>query len=174
MEGMGDYERAYRRSLDDRDGFWAEAAEGIDWERRWDRVLDESRAPFHRWFAGARMNTCHNAVDRHAEGGRGEQPALIYDSAMTGRVERYTYRQLRDEVARLAGAIRAAGVDRGDRVIIYMPLVPQAVFAMLACARLGAVHSVVFGGFAAQELAARIDHAKPKLILSASCGLEPG
>jgi propionyl-CoA synthetase len=174
MAPMGDYEREYRRSLDDPEGFWGDAAEAIHWDRRWDRVLDDSRAPFHRWFPGGRLNTCYNAVDRHVEGGRGDQLALIYDSAMTGRIERFTYRELQTEVARLAGAIRAAGVEPGDRVIIYMPLVPQAVFAMLACARLGAVHSVVFGGFAAAELAARIDHAKPKLMLSASCGLEPG
>jgi propionyl-CoA synthetase len=168
------HEREHRRSLEDPDGFWAEAAEAIHWERRWDRVLDDTGAPFYRWFTGARMNTCHNAVDRHVEAGRGAQPALVYDSPMTGRIERFDYRQLQAEVARLAGALRAAGVERGDRVIIYMPLVPQAVFGMLACARIGAVHSVVFGGFAAQELAARIDHARPKLVLSASCGLEPG
>ncbi len=163
-----------RRSLADPEGFWGEAAAAIDWDRRWDCVLDRSRAPLYRWFRGGRLNTCWNALDRHVERGRAEQLALIYDSPVTGQVKRFTYRALRDEVARLAGALKALGVERGDRVIIYMPLVPEAVMAMLACARIGAVHSVVFGGFAAPELATRIDDAKPKVILSASCGIEPG
>jgi len=171
---MSTYELAHRRSLEDPEGFWGEVAEGIDWEQRWERVLDDRAAPLYRWFTGGRLNTCHNAVDRHVAGGRADQPALIYDSPMTGRVQSFTFRELQTEVARLAGALRDAGVEKGDRVIIYMPIVPQAVFAMLACARIGAVHSVVFGGFAAHELAARVDHAQPKLILSASCGLEPG
>jgi propionyl-CoA synthetase len=164
----------HRRSLADPEGFWGEAAAAIDWEKRWDHVLDQSRKPFYRWFAGGRLNTCWNALDRHVERGRAEQLALIYDSPVTGQVNRFTYRQLRDEVARLAGAIASLGVARGDRVIIYMPLVPEVVMAMLACARIGAIHSVVFGGFAAPELASRIDDAKPKLVLSASCGIEPG
>ena len=163
-----------RRSLADPEGFWGEAAAAIDWERRWDCVLDQSRKPFYRWFRGGRLNTCWNALDRHVERGRGEQLALIYDSPLSGQVKRFTYRALRDEVAKLAGALQALGVARGDRVLIYMPLVPEAVMAMLACARLGAIHSVVFGGFAAPELATRIDDAKPKLVLSASCGIEPG
>jgi propionyl-CoA synthetase len=167
-------EEAHRRSLADPEGFWGEAAAAIDWERRWDTVLDSSRPPFYRWFSGGRLNTCWNALDRHVERGRGEQLALIYDSPLAGEVKRFTYRQLRDQVAQLAGALRALGVARGDRVIIYMPLVPEAVMAMLACARLGAIHSVVFGGFAAPELATRIDDATPKVILSASCGIEPG
>src|SRR5262245_4664439 len=171
---MSTYELAHRRSLDDPEGFWGEVAEGIDWETRWERVLDDRNAPLYRWFSGGRLNTCHNAVDRHVAGGRADPPALIYDSPMTGRVQSFSFREVMTEVARLAGAIRAQGVGVGDRVIIYMPIVPQAVFAMLACARIGAVHSVVFGGFAAHELAARIDHARPKLVLSASCGLEPG
>ena len=162
------------RSLADPEGFWGEAAAAIDWERRWDCVLDQSRKPFYRWFRGAQLNTCWNALDRHVERGRAEQLALIYDSPVTGQVKRFTYRHLRDEVAKLAGALKDLGVERGDRVIIYMPLVPEAVMAMLACARIGAVHSVVFGGFASPELAARIDDAKPKLVLSASCGIEPG
>jgi propionyl-CoA synthetase len=137
-------------------------------------VLDDSRAPFFRWFAGGRLNTCHNALDRHVEGGRAEQPALIYDSPVTGTTAAFTYRELRDTVARFAGALAAQGVARGDRVIVYMPMVPEAIVAMLACARLGAIHSVVFGGFAANELASRIDDAKPKVVVSASCGLEPG
>jgi propionyl-CoA synthetase len=164
----------HRRSLADPEGFWGEAAAVIDWERRWDRVLDQSRKPLYRWFPGGRLNTCWNALDRHVERGRADQLALIYDSPVTGQVKRFTYRALRDEVAKLAGALRDLGVARGDRVIIYMPLVPEAAMAMLACARIGAVHSVVFGGFAAPELATRIDDAKPKVILSASCGIEPG
>src|SRR5436190_5041265 len=171
---MGGLEETYRRSLEEPEAFWAEAAAAIDWDEPWQRVLDDSRAPFYRWFAGARMNTCHNALDRHVEGGRAEQPALIHDSPVTNTVTTFTYRELRDAVARFAGALAAQGVTRGDRVIVYMPMVPEAVIAMLACARLGAIHSVVFGGFAANELATRIDDAKPKAVVSASCGLEPG
>src|SRR5581483_11040859 len=167
------YEEAYRRSLADPEGFWAEAAEAIDWETRWESVLDRSRPPFYLWFRGGRLNTCWNALDRHVERGRGEQVALIYDSPVTGTTKRFTYRELRDEVARLAGALKSLGVEKGDRVLIYMPMVPEAAMAMLACARIGAIHSVVFGGFAAPELATRIDDAKPKVILAASCGVEP-
>ncbi|MDE2514238.1 MAG: AMP-binding protein, partial [Alphaproteobacteria bacterium] len=166
------YAAAHRRSLVDREGFWAEAAQAIDWEKRWDTVLDSSRPPFFRWFKGARLNTCFNALDRHVDGGRAQQTALIYDSPVTGTVRKYSYRELRDQVALLAGALRMHGVKKGDRVLIYMPMVPEAAMAMLACARLGAIHSVVFGGFAAPELATRIDDAKPRLILSASCGIE--
>jgi propionyl-CoA synthetase len=168
----GDYRDAYERSLRQPDAFWAHAAEAVSWERRWDQVLDVSRAPFARWFPGGVLNTCYNAVDRHVERGRGRQRALIYDSPVTGTVQAFTYSELRDRVAQLAGALRSLGVGKGDRVVIYMPAVPEAVFAMLACARLGAIHSVVFGGFAAKELATRIDDATPKLILSASCGIE--
>ena len=166
------YQEVYERSLRDPEGFWADAAEEISWVRRWDRVVDASRPPFVRWFPGGVMNTCYNAVDRHVERGRGKQRALIYDSPVTGTVQTFTYLDLRDQVARLAGALRAQGVGKGDRVIIYMPAVPEAVFAMLACARIGAVHSVVFGGFAPRELATRIDDARPTLMLSASCGIE--
>jgi propionyl-CoA synthetase len=166
------YDDVYARSMRDPEGFWGAAAEDIYWERRWDRVFDGSRAPFHRWFVGGMLNTCYNALDLHVDRGRGKQPALVYDSPVTGTVKSFTYRELRDEVARCAGMLRAQGVDRGDRVIIYMPMVPEAVVAMLACARIGAIHSVVFGGFAAKELATRIDDAKPKLIVSASCGIE--
>ncbi len=166
------YAEAHRRSLADPESFWGEAAQAIDWEKRWDRVLDADNPPFYRWFPGGRLNTCHNALDRHVAGGRAEQAALIYDSPVTGQIQRFTYRALRDEVALLAGALRDLGVVKGDRVLIYMPMVPEAVMAMLACARLGAIHSVVFGGFAAPELATRIDDAKPKVILSASCGVE--
>ncbi|HXP05240.1 MAG TPA: propionyl-CoA synthetase [Stellaceae bacterium] len=162
----------YRRSLDHPEEFWAEAAEAIDWEKRWDRVFDDSRPPFYRWFTGARLNTCWNALDRHVAAGRGERVAIIYDSPVTDTFASFTYRQLRDRVARFAGALAGLGVVKGDRVLIYMPMVPEAAIAMLACARIGAVHSVVFGGFAAHELATRIDDAKPRVIVSASCGVE--
>ena len=168
------YEDAYRRSLADPEGFWAEAAAAVDWDKPWERVLDASNPPFYRWYRGGRMNTCWNALDRHVAQGRGEQAALIYDSPMAGVQQRWSFRALRDEVAQLAGALAAAGVEKGDRVLIYMPMVPESAMAMLACARLGAIHSVVFGGFAAPELAARIEDAHPKLILSASCGLDTG
>ncbi len=171
---MGRYAEIYRRSLEDPAGFWAEQAEKIDWIRRWDRVLDDSNPPFYRWFQGGVLNTCWNAVDRHVEAGRAHQPALIYDSAMTGEIRTLTYGELREAVARFAGVLRKYGVTKGDRVIIYMPMVPEAIIAMLACARIGAIHSVVFGGFASNELATRIDDARPKLVVSASCGLEPG
>jgi propionyl-CoA synthetase len=170
---MGRFDEVYRRSLDHPEAFWAEAAAAIDWDEPWERVLDDSREPFYRWFSGGRLNTCHNALDRHVEAGRANQLALIYDSPVTGASASFTYRELRDEVARFAGALTAEGVVRGDRVIVYMPMVPEAVIAMLACARIGAVHSVVFGGFAAHELASRIEDAKPKVIVSASCGIEP-
>jgi propionyl-CoA synthetase len=172
--GARPYDAVHRRSLTQPEAFWAEAATALHWDRPWDKVLDADAAPMYRWFTGARLNTCYNALDRHADGGRGEQPALIYDSPVTGSVARYTYRELRDLTARFAGALRAQGVRQGDRVVIYMPMVPEAAIAMLACARIGAVHSVVFGGFAAPELAKRIDAAQPVLIVSASCGIEPG
>jgi propionyl-CoA synthetase len=168
------YHDAHRRSLEDPEGFWGEAAEDIHWYRKWDRVLDDSAAPFYRWFPGGEVNTCYNAVDRHVEAGRADQAALIYDSPVTDTIRTYTYGELRDEVARCAGMLASLGVGKGDRVIIYMPMIPEAVISMLAVARLGAVHSVVFGGFAANELAVRIDDARPKAILSASCGIEPG
>jgi propionyl-CoA synthetase len=163
----------YRRSIDDKAGFWAEAAAGIDWYKTWDQVLDDSNPPFYRWFPGAELNTCYNAVDRHVANGRGEQAAIIHDSPVTNSRRSISYRELQALVARFAGLLRAQGVGKGDRVIIYMPMVPEAAIAMLACARLGAIHSVVFGGFAARELATRIDDAKPKAIVSASCGIEP-
>src|SRR5207248_632685 len=162
----------YAQWVKDPEGFWAEAGEAIHWYRRWERVLDGSRPPFYRWFPGAEVNTCYNALDWHVEHGRADQPALIYDSPVTGTVKRFTYRELRDAVARFAGVLIGQGVSQGDRVIIYMPMVPEAAIAMLACARIGAIHSVVFGGFASHELAARISHAAPKLIVSASCGIE--
>lgn len=163
---------AYRRAMADPERYWAELAEGIEWVRTWDKVLDGANAPFYRWYVGALCNTCHNALDRHVEDGRGDQPAIIYDSPVTDTVRILTYAQLRDLVARFAGVLAGLGVTKGDRVIIYMPVVPEAAVAMLACARLGAVHSVVFGGFAANELATRIDDARPKVIVAASCGIE--
>jgi propionyl-CoA synthetase len=166
------YDQVYARSLRDPDGFWAAAAEDISWDRRWDRVLDRSRPSFDRWFVGGMLNTCYNALDVHVERGRGKQRALVYDSPVTRTVRVFSYQGLRDEVAHFAGALRRRGVEKGDRVIIYMPMVPEAVIAMLACARIGAIHSVVFGGFASNELAKRIDDARPRLILSASCGIE--
>ncbi|MDE0031450.1 MAG: AMP-binding protein, partial [Deltaproteobacteria bacterium] len=166
------YMDVYRRALDDPEGFWAEAAEDIHWDKRWERVLDDSRPPFYRWFTGGALNTCYNALDVHVEQGNGDRAALIYDSPVTDGGKVFTYAELRDAVANFAGALRNHGVGAGDRVIIYMPMVPEAVVAILACARLGAVHSVVFGGFAANELATRIDDAKPKVMVSASCGIE--
>ncbi len=168
------YAQSHRRSLTDAAAFWAEAAETLHWDRRWDVTLDDRDAPMYRWFSGGQINTCYNALDRHVEGGRADQAALIYDSPLTGSQQTYTYRELRDRVARFAGALRAQGVAKGDRVVIYMPMVPEAAIAMLACARIGAIHSVVFGGFAAPELAKRIDDAQPVLVVSASCGIEPG
>ena len=166
------YDTVYGDSLREPERFWAGAADRIHWERKWDRVRDDSRAPFYRWFVGGILNTCYNALDLHIDRGRGKQLALIYDSPLTNMIKTFTYVRLRDEVARVAGALRLQGIEKGDRVIIYMPMVPEAVMAMLACARIGAIHSVVFGGFASKELATRIDDAKPKLILSASCGIE--
>jgi propionyl-CoA synthetase len=168
------FDDVYRRSLEDSEAFWAEAAEVIHWDKKWDRELDFDNPPFFRWFVGAECNTCYNAVDRHVEDGRGDQAAIIYDSPITGSQKTYTYQELQDVVARCAGMLKDLGVGKGDRVIIYLPMVAEAAISMLACARLGAVHSVVFGGFAANELATRIDDAQPKVIMSASCGIEPG
>jgi propionyl-CoA synthetase len=170
----GRYEQHAARALADPEGFWAEQAERVHWYKRWDRVLDDSNPPFYRWFAGAEVNTCYNAIDRHVEAGRGDQAALIYDSPVTDTKLHISYTEMRDRVALFAGALAAQGVRKGDRVLIYMPMVPEAVIAMLAAARLGAVHSVVFGGFAARELATRIDDAKPVVMVAGSCGIEPG
>jgi propionyl-CoA synthetase len=166
------YTETYRRSLEEPEAFWAEAAGALHWSRPWKRVLDDSKAPFYQWFEGGEINTCYNALDRHCESGRGGQAALIYDSPVTGQVKTYSYDELRDETARCAGALVKQGVGKGDRVIVYMPMIPEAVIAMLACARIGAIHSVVFGGFAANELATRIVDARPRLVVSASCGIE--
>ena len=174
LDSSGPYATAYERSLKDPDGFWGEAARAVDWDVVPPKVLDGSDAPYYRWFSGGRLNTCFNALDRHVAGGHGDRTALVYDSPVTGTSASYTYAELTDVVARFAGALRALGVGAGDRVIVYMPMVPEAVIAMLATARLGAVHSVVFGGFAPHELALRIDDAAPKVVISASCGIEPG
>ena len=166
------YDEAFQKSLTDPEGFWGKAAEDCHWYKKWDKVLDDSRKPFYRWFVGGEINTCYNALDYHIDNGRGDQLALIYDSPVTNTIKKYTYTQLRDEVAKFAGVLVAQGVQKGDRVIIYMPMIAEAAIAMLACARIGAVHSVVFGGFAAKELATRIQDAKPKVMVSASCGIE--
>ncbi|MDT7589429.1 MAG: propionyl-CoA synthetase [Pseudonocardiales bacterium] len=169
---MSGYRDTFRTSIDDPERFWAEQATAIDWYRPPTQVLDSSNPPFYRWFPDGELNTCHNALDRHVDDGRGEQTALIYDSPVTGTQRSYSYAELRDEVATFAGVLAGLGVGKGDRVVIYLPMVPEAAIAMLACARIGAVHSVVFGGFAAKELAVRIDDATPKVIVSASCGVE--
>ncbi|HPX19154.1 MAG TPA: propionyl-CoA synthetase [Deltaproteobacteria bacterium] len=167
------YEDAYRRSLEDREGFWSIAAGAIHWDKKWDKVLDDSKAPFYRWFAGGKLNTCYNAIDYHVENGRKDQTAIIYDSPVTGTKQKITYGELLTKVAQFAGVLKSLGVEKGDRVVIYMPMIPEAAVAMFACARIGAIHSLVFGGFASNELAVRIEDAKPKIVLSASCGIEP-
>lgn len=167
-----EYGEAFRESLESPETFWGRAAEEITWYKRWDRVLDVSNMPFTRWFVGGELNSCYNALDRHVEGGRGGQPALIYDSPVTNTIKSFTYSELRDRVSRIAGFLRSLGVRKGDRVVIYMPMIPEAAMGMLACARIGAIHSVVFGGFAPRELAIRIDDARPSVVLSASCGIE--
>ncbi len=170
---MSLYKDIYDRSLTDPEGFWGEAAQSLDWDKPWDKVLDLDAKPAPRWFTGGQLNTCYNALDRHVAAGRGEQAALIYDSPVTQSNKTYSYAELTDAVARFAGVLRDQGVSKGDRVLIYMPMIPEAAIAMLASARLGAIHSVVFGGFAANELATRINDAEPKVIVSASCGIEP-
>jgi len=169
---MGDYRAAFELSLREPEQFWRAAAAHVTWGRAPVAILDDTNSPFYRWFPDAELNTCENALDRHVAAGNGDRVALIYDSPVTQSQRSYTYAELLDMVSRFAGALRMLGVEKGDRVIVYMPMVPEAVIAMLACARLGAVHSVVFGGFAAAELAARIEDAQPKVIVSASCGIE--
>ena len=166
------YQDEYKQSMDDPEAFWKEKAAELEWFKPPQTILSQDEDGIHHWFADGEMNTCHMALDYHVNNGRGDQIALIYDSPVTGNKATYTYRQLRDEVARCAGMIKNLGVGKGDRVIIYMPMIPQTVMAMLACARLGVIHSVVFGGFSSRELAVRIDDAAPKLVLSASCGIE--
>ena len=171
---MSEYHETYEAWRRDPEGFWADQAKEISWDKEWDTVLDTSTYPNGQWFAGGMCNTAYNCLDRHVDGGRGDQPALIYDSPVTGSSKTYTYAELRDAVATLAAVLEDMGLSAGDRAIIYMPMIPEAAMAMLACARIGVIHSVVFGGFAAHELATRIDDAKPKAILLASCGIEPG
>jgi propionyl-CoA synthetase len=170
---MGTYLDVFDRSINDPEGFWGEAARALDWRSPPGTVLDSSGAPFYGWYPDGVLNTCENAVDRHVAAGHGERTALVYDSPVTATKRTYTYAQLLDEVATFAGALASLGISAGDRVVIYLPMVPEAVVAMLACARLGAVHSVVFGGFAPNELAIRIDDAQPTVVVSASCGIEP-
>ena len=170
---MTSYQSAYAQSMADPNEFWGNAAKLVKWDKNPKVILDDSNPPLYRWFSDGMLNTCYNALDRHVIDGRADQPAVIHESAITGKSLTLTYAQMLEKVARFAGALRMAGVEKGDRVVIYMPMVPEALIAMLATARLGAVHSVVFGGFAPAELAARIDDAKPKVIVSASCGLEP-
>ncbi|RKZ44222.1 MAG: propionyl-CoA synthetase, partial [Gammaproteobacteria bacterium] len=169
---MSKYLKTYQRSLEDPEGYWSEAARDIDWDTPFTKVLEDENAPFYKWFPDGKLNTCFNTLDRNVENGRADQDALIYDSPVTNTIKRFSFRELRDLTSNFAGVLTDQGVSKGDTVIIYMPMVPEAVIAMLACARIGAIHSVVFGGFAANELAARIDDAQPKLIISASCGIE--
>src|SRR4029077_14126288 len=171
VRGRGGYRDLFNASIADPTAFWADAARAVTWTREPQRILDDANPPFYRWFPDGELNTCANALDRHVANGHGEQAALIYDSPVTGTQRTYTYRDLLDETARFTGVLRGLGVAKGDRVVVYMPMIPEAVIAMLACARLGAVHSVVFGGFAPHELATRIDDARPAIVVSASCGI---
>uniref|UniRef100_A0A8C7N264 Acyl-CoA synthetase short-chain family member 3, mitochondrial n=1 Tax=Oncorhynchus kisutch TaxID=8019 RepID=A0A8C7N264_ONCKI len=168
------YDEAFRTARNAPEQFWGEAAQNVTWFEPWSRTMDNGDAIFPKWFAGGKLNVCHNAVDRHVESGRGDQPAIIYDSPVTGTKQTITFRELQEQVSRLAGVLVKRGVWKGDLVVIYMPMVPQAMFTMLACARIGAPHSLIFGGFASKELSVRIDHAKPKMIVTASFGIEPG
>jgi propionyl-CoA synthetase len=171
---LSNYEKIFKQSLSNPEEFWSKAAEDVKWIKKFDKVIHTDGPPFYKWFKGGKINTCYNALDRHVDEGNGERTALIYDSAMTKTKKKFSYKELKDHTSKLAGALDKHGVKKGDRVIIYMPMIPEAIMAMLACGRIGAVHSVVFGGFAASELASRIEDSKAKIILSASCGLEPG
>ena len=171
---MSNYEKVFKESLTNPESFWSKAAEDVKWIKKFDKVVHTDGPPFYKWFKGGKINTCYNALDRHVDEGNGDRTALIYDSAMTNTKKKYSYKELKDHTAKLAGALQKYGIKKGDRIIIYMPMIPEAIIAMLACGRIGAVHSVVFGGFASSELASRIDDSKAKIILSASCGLEPG
>ena len=170
---MGNYKKIYYNWQKDPKTFWKEQSEKIDWERKPTKILDDDNKPFYKWYPDGILNTCFNAIDRHVQNGRGEQDAILYDSPVTNTKKRITYSDLKYQVSKFAGALKKLGITKGDRVIIYMPMIPEALVAMLACSRLGAIHSVVFGGFASNELAVRIDDCKPKIIVSASCGHEP-
>jgi len=172
MSKVSSYIEIYDESVNQPENFWGEAATDVQWIKKWDKVLDESNKPFYKWFIGGELNTCYNALDYHVESGSGEQTAIIYDSPVTGTIKKISYGDLLDAVSKFAGGLSGLGVRKGDTIIIYMPMIPEAVVAMLSCARIGAVHSVVFGGFAPNELAIRINDAKPKVIISASCGIE--
>ncbi|XP_046376045.2 acyl-CoA synthetase short-chain family member 3, mitochondrial-like [Haliotis rufescens] len=167
------YDNAFSRSTQQPDEYWAEAAEQITWHKKWTKVLDDSNSPFTKWFVDGELNICYNAVDRHVESGHGERTAIIHDSPVTKSIQKITFKELKREVEKFAGVLRKYGVEKGDRVLIYMPMIPEAVVAMLACARLGAIHSLVFGGFASKELATRIHHSEAKVVVSANCGVEP-
>ncbi|BHH83972.1 propionyl-CoA synthetase [Desulforhopalus sp. 52FAK] len=169
---MGKYDAVFQRSVESPEEFWGEAAKNITWFKECDKVLDDSNPPFYKWFVGGKMNTCYNAIDRHVENGLGDQTAIIYDSPVTNTVKKISYNELLNDVSKFAGGLASLGVTKGDTVVIYMPMIPEAAVAMLACARLGAVHSVVFGGFAPHELAIRIDHAAPKILITASGAIE--
>jgi propionyl-CoA synthetase len=169
---MTSFDAVFQSSIDNPEEFWAEAAKGITWYRWCDKVLDATNPPFYRWFPGGKMNTCYNAVDRHVENGLGDKTAIIYDSPVTNTIKKISYKELQSQVSKFAGGLVEMGVKKGDTIIIYMPMIPEAAVAMLACARIGAIHSVVFGGFAAHELAIRIDHAQPKVIIAASGAIE--
>lgn len=169
---MGNYEECFKESIQNPESFWNKAAEEIRWLERYSKVLDDSNPPFYRWFVDGKLNVCYNALDRHVEDRHGEHTALIWDSPVTNQIKKYSYRELTEYVAKFAGVLKSFGVKKGDTVVIYMSMVPEAVVAMLGCARIGAIHSVVFGGFAANELAIRIDDAKPKVVIATSCGIE--
>jgi propionyl-CoA synthetase len=168
------YKETYQNSINNKEKFWKDVSDDIFWYKKPTKILNSDNPPFYKWFEDGVTNTCYNALDLHIDNGRGDKLAIIYDSPITGIQKKITYSELRNEVALFAGALKKQGINKGDRVIIYMPMIPQAVVAMLACGRIGAVHSVVFGGFAANELASRIDDSKSKLIVTASCGYEPG
>lgn len=167
------YEQTYRRSIERPEEFWDEIAQQIDWIKPYEQVVDDMESPFAKWFVGGEMNTCYNALDRHIKCGYGEQVSLVYDSPVTNTIQKFTYQQLCDQVSIFAGALVNLGITKGDCVLIYMPMIPQTVIAMLACSRIGAIHSVVFGGFASEELGRRIQHCEPKVVVTASCGVEP-
>ena len=168
------FDKIYQQSINNPENFWAEAANDVFWFKKPTKILNKSNPPFYKWFEDGVTNTCYNALDIHIDNGHGDKTALIYDSPITGNKSQFTFKELRQKVSKFAGALKNQGVQKGDRVIIYMPMIPEAVVAMLACARIGAIHSVVFGGFASNELASRIDDSKAKVLITASCGFEPG